>query len=56
MIFHFYAAAGQTVAVRTVQDAQDVLKWMLTDHLGSAVSNNDVSPENIGIRSPPNIA
>jgi len=28
--------AGQTVAVRTVQEAQDVLKWMLTDHLGSA--------------------
>jgi len=32
----FYAAAGQTVAVRSVQEAQDVLKWMLTDHLGSA--------------------
>jgi len=32
----FYAAAGQMVAVRSVQEAQDVLKWMLTDHLGSA--------------------
>ncbi len=36
LVLKFYAAAGQTVAVRSVQDAQDVLRWMLSDHLGSA--------------------
>ncbi len=36
LVLKFYAAAGQTVAVRSVQDAQDVLRWMLSDHPGSA--------------------
>jgi len=36
LVLKFYAAAGQTVAVRSVQDAKDVLRWMLSDHPGPA--------------------
>ena len=32
----FYAVSGQKIAMRTVEGQSDTLKWILTDHLGSA--------------------
>jgi RHS repeat-associated protein len=32
----FYFALGMTIAIRTIQSGTDELKWVLSDHLGSA--------------------